>query len=219
MTLTEAKRHLTHARDAGVVLGEVPAPPPASATSVRFGTVDALLAFLDHDIRPARTRIIETLSDPALTGNEPRSAAPSGSRLDRQPMLSDSAISDAVAPANPAPAAACSPRRSATANARPAHRLNRRKLCTLDVLADLLGDVSRASIGNVIRETRPLLHQDGHPRPGADGDGLSGAEDQVVRLLKSWTGRYHLPGLALVNVNVPDKKSTRQVDASRTACS
>jgi hypothetical protein len=132
------------------------------AASVRFGTVDALLAFLDHDIRPARTRIIETLSDPALTGNEPRSAAPSGSRLDRQPMLSDSAISDAVAPANPAPAAACSPRRSATANARPAHRLNRRKLCTLDVLADLLGDVSRASIGNVIRETRPLLHQDGH---------------------------------------------------------
>jgi hypothetical protein len=37
-----------------------------------------------------------------------------------------------------------------------------RKLCTLDVLADALGDVSRSAIGNVIRETRPLLQQHGH---------------------------------------------------------
>ena len=36
-----------------------------------------------------------------------------------------------------------------------------RGLCTLDVLADALG-VSRSAIGNVVRETRPLLQQDGH---------------------------------------------------------
>ena len=36
-----------------------------------------------------------------------------------------------------------------------------RGLCTLDVLADAIG-VSRSAIGNVVRETRPLLQQDGH---------------------------------------------------------
>ncbi|WP_371649648.1 hypothetical protein [Streptomyces mirabilis] len=36
-----------------------------------------------------------------------------------------------------------------------------RKLCTLDVLADALGDVSRSSIGNVVREIRPLLAEGG----------------------------------------------------------
>lgn len=36
-----------------------------------------------------------------------------------------------------------------------------RKLCTLDVHADALGDVSRSSIGNVGREIRPLLAEAG----------------------------------------------------------
>lgn len=44
--------------------------------------------------------------------------------------------------------------------------------------------------------------------------GLSGAEEKVVTILESWgPGLYHLPGLTLVNVNVPDKATTRQVDA------
>ncbi|MFE3001028.1 hypothetical protein ACFXG4_39340 [Nocardia sp. NPDC059246] len=43
-----------------------------------------------------------------------------------------------------------------------------RKLCTLDVLADALGDVSRSLIGGVVRETRPLLEDDGYnPTPAA----------------------------------------------------
>jgi hypothetical protein len=46
--------------------------------------------------------------------------------------------------------------------------LHQRKLCTLDVLADALGDVTRGAIGNVVRETRPLLQQHGHlPTPAA----------------------------------------------------
>jgi hypothetical protein len=45
--------------------------------------------------------------------------------------------------------------------------LYQRKLCNQDVLADLL-DVSRATIGNVVRETRPLLQRLGHtPTPAA----------------------------------------------------
>jgi hypothetical protein len=35
-------------------------------------------------------------------------------------------------------------------------------LDTLDVLADALGDVCNSGIGNLIRETRPLLQQEGH---------------------------------------------------------
>ncbi len=38
------------------------------ATSVCFGTAADLIAFLDQDIRPTRTGIIQTLSDPVLTG-------------------------------------------------------------------------------------------------------------------------------------------------------
>lgn len=49
--------------------------------------------------------------------------------------------------------------------------------------------------------------------PGTSGEGLSRAEARVVRLWRGWTGEYALPGLALVNVNVPSKAGVRQVDA------
>jgi hypothetical protein len=44
--------------------------------------------------------------------------------------------------------------------------LHLRRLCTLDVLADALGDVCRSAIGNAVRDTRPLLEQTAasHPR-------------------------------------------------------
>ncbi|MFJ7181667.1 hypothetical protein ACIQXA_36105 [Streptomyces massasporeus] len=42
-----------------------------------------------------------------------------------------------------------------------------RKLCTLDVLADVLGDVSRSLVGNVIREISPLLVDGGLLPPPA----------------------------------------------------
>ena len=45
--------------------------------------------------------------------------------------------------------------------------LHRRKLCTLDVLANALGDVSRSAIGNAVRDTRPLLEHDGPIPPPA----------------------------------------------------
>jgi hypothetical protein len=41
-----------------------------------------------------------------------------------------------------------------------------RRLCTLDVLAGALGGVSRSAVGNVIRQTLPLLqHEDNIPGP------------------------------------------------------
>jgi hypothetical protein len=48
--------------------------------------------------------------------------------------------------------------------------LYQRRLCTMDVLADLL-EVCRSSIGNATRETRPLLEQAAHtstPPPTRD---------------------------------------------------
>jgi hypothetical protein len=45
--------------------------------------------------------------------------------------------------------------------------LYQRRLCTMDVLADLL-KVCRSSIGNAIRETRPLLEQAGHLHTGTN---------------------------------------------------
>ena len=40
-----------------------------------------------------------------------------------------------------------------------------RKQASLDALAEALGDVSRSLVGAVVRETRPLLEQDGHLPP------------------------------------------------------
>ena len=45
--------------------------------------------------------------------------------------------------------------------------LHLRRVCTLDVLADALGDVCRSAIGNAVRDTRPLLQQDGRIPPPA----------------------------------------------------
>lgn len=51
-----------------------------------------------------------------------------------------------------------------------------RRLCTLDVLADTLGDVSRSAIGGAVRETRPLLEQDARLPPPASVRYRSAAE-------------------------------------------
>lgn len=51
------------------------------------------------------------------------------------------------------------------------------------------------------------------PGTGPAAEGLSSAEAHVVRLARSWTGQYALPGLLMVNVNVPaERGATRQVD-------
>ncbi len=87
--------------------------------SMRFATARDLLAFLDQDLRPARTAIIHTLSAPVLTGmsRQELHQLTRASGPGRPPTPSGAPTSDAAAPANPAPAAASFPRRSATANA------------------------------------------------------------------------------------------------------
>jgi hypothetical protein len=135
----------------------------AGAASVRFGIARDLLAFLDQDIRPARTAIIEALSDPALTGMSrdelhnlterlaPRQAA-HAERLTHQCRRG---------PRQPGARGGVFPQKISNSERVLLIVLYQRKLCTLDVLADALGDVSRSAVAGVVRETRPLLEQDG----------------------------------------------------------
>jgi len=133
------------------------------AAPLRFPTAQALRAFLDTDTRPARTQILKQLSHPALTGI---------SRPDLQQLT------ERLAPRQLAQAERFSyqrrggPRQSGTRSGvfhqKISNRervllavLYQRRLCTMDVLADLL-EVCRSSIGNAIRQTRPLLEQAGH---------------------------------------------------------
>ncbi|MFE8950706.1 ISAzo13 family transposase [Streptomyces sp. NPDC007856] len=141
---------------------------PGYASS-RFTTADVLMSFLDTDKTPLRTRIMESLSHPRLLGM---------SRADLD------ALTCRLAPRQVAQAERASYQRRG-ADRQPGSRggvfpqklgdtervvvaiLYLRKLCTLDVLADALGDVSRSSIGNVVREIRPLLAEAGRLPPPA----------------------------------------------------
>ena len=137
------------------------------AAAVRLPTAPALRAFLASDARPERTRIIEQLSHPALTGLS-------------HPGLQD--LTRQLAPLQAAQAERLGYQRRGglrqpTARGGVFHQkisngervllaiLYQRRLCTMDVLASVLG-ACRSSVGNAIRETTPLLGQAGHlPTP------------------------------------------------------
>jgi transposase len=131
---------------------------------VRFATADALLAFLDSDLRPARTRIIQRLSHPALTGLSPSELH----ALTEQLAVRQAAQTDRLnhqrrgGPRQPGTRFGVFPQKISNSERVLLTVLYQRNLCTLDVLAEALGDVCRSAIGNVIRETRPLLQQEGH---------------------------------------------------------
>ncbi|HEY2832900.1 MAG TPA: ISAzo13 family transposase, partial [Sporichthyaceae bacterium] len=131
--------------------------------SVRFRTTDDLLAFLDHDIRPARTAIIETLSAPALTGMSRDQLLELTQRL----AVHQAAHAERFGyrrrggPRQPGARGGVFPQKISNSERVLLTVLHQRKLCTLDVLAELLGDVTRGAIGNIVRDTRPLLEQDG----------------------------------------------------------
>jgi transposase len=131
---------------------------------VRFATADALLAFLDSDLRPARTRIIQRLSHPALTGLSRDELHALTERL----AVRQAAQADRLnhqrrgGPRQPGTRFGVFPQKISNSERVLLTVLYQRNLCTLDVLAEALGDVCRSAIGNVIRETRPLLQPEGH---------------------------------------------------------
>ena len=131
--------------------------------SIRFATAAALLTFLDSDLRPARTTIIERLSHPALTGLTRNELHTLTQRLAARQAAQAERLSHQRrgGPRQPGARGGIFPQKISNSERVLLTVLYQRGLCTLDVLADALG-VSRSAIGNVVRETRPLLQQDGH---------------------------------------------------------
>ena len=132
------------------------------AAPIRFTTPDALLAFADSDLRPARTTVIEQLSHPALTGL----TRPELHDLTTRLAARQSAHAERLSyqrrggPRQPGTRGGVFHQKISNSERILLTLLYHRRLCTLDVLADALGDVSRSAIGNVIRETLPLLQQE-----------------------------------------------------------
>ena len=137
--------------------------------SVRFATAHDLLAFLDQDLRPARTAIVHTLSDPTLTGMSRQELHQLTQRLTpRQAAHAERRTHQRRGgPRQPGTRRGVFPQKISNSERVLLTILHRRKLCTLDVLANALGDVSRSAIGNAVRDTRPLLEQDGPIPPPA----------------------------------------------------
>ena len=133
------------------------------AAPVRFTTCDALLAFADSDLRPARATVIEQLSRPALTGLTRRELHD----LTRQLAPLQAARAERFGyqrrggPRQPNARGGVFHQKISNGERVLLAILYQRRLCTMDVLASLL-DVCRSSIGNAIRETLPLLDQAGH---------------------------------------------------------
>ena len=132
--------------------------------SVRFATAQALLSFLDSDLRPPRSAITERLSHPALTGLSPNELRKLTERLAaRQAAQAERlAYQRRGGPRQPGTRSGIFHQKISNGERVLLTIPCQRRLCTLDVLAGALGDVSRSAIGNVIRETRPLLQQEGH---------------------------------------------------------
>ncbi|MFD8723874.1 ISAzo13 family transposase [Streptomyces sp. NPDC059629] len=141
---------------------------PGYASS-RFTTADALMAYLDTDQTPPRTRIMEILSHPRLTGMSRAELDELTRRLaPRQAaQVERASYQRRGADRQPGSRGGVFPQKLGDGERVVVAILYLRKLCTLDVLADALGDVSRSSIGNVVREIRPLLTDGGLLLPPA----------------------------------------------------
>jgi Rhodopirellula transposase DDE domain len=137
--------------------------------SVRFGTSRDLLAFLDTDRSPARNRIIDALSSPVLTGMSRDELHNLTARLAARQAAQAERLTHQRrgGPRQRGTRGGVFPQKISNSERVLLTILYLRKLCTLDVLADTLGDVSRSAIGGVVRETQPLLQQDGCLPPPA----------------------------------------------------
>ena len=131
---------------------------------VRFAASDALLTFPGSDLRPARTEITDRLSHPALTGLTRGELHSLTERLAARQAARAERLSHQrrAGPRQPGTRGGVFPQKISNTERVLLTILCQRKLCTLDVLADTPGDVGRSAIGNVIRETRPLLQREGH---------------------------------------------------------
>ncbi|MFG2481134.1 ISAzo13 family transposase [Streptomyces fagopyri] len=144
----------------------------------RFTTAAQLLAFLDTAATPPRTQIMESLSHPRLTGMTREDLNALARRLAPRQIAQTEGASyqRRGAVRQPGSRGGVFPQKIGDVERVVLAVLYLRKLCTLDVLADALGDVSRSLIGNVVREIRPLLVETGLLPPPAATRYRSAAE-------------------------------------------
>jgi transposase len=139
-------------------------------TTLRFATANALMKFVSSgEPEPARSRVSDQLAHPALTGMSRAELAAMTERAkhvqdarnerhrhrrrggERLPGARGGVFTQKITDAERVLAAV----------------LYQRKLCTQDTLAELF-EVSRRTIGDVVREVGPILTQDGFtPTPAA----------------------------------------------------
>jgi transposase len=165
-----------------------------STAGVRFATAHALLAFLQTGTRPERTQIIDRLSDPALTGLSRADLHQLTERLASWQTAQAERITyqRRGGPRQAGARGGVFPQKISNHERVLLAVLYQRRLCTMDVLADLL-DVSRSSIGNTIREIRPLLEQAGHTSTPAPTRSRSAAELLAPVTLPTTPKDTHIP--------------------------
>jgi transposase len=131
--------------------------------STRFTTATELLAFLDTAATPRRTSIMKDLSHPRLTGMSREDLGALACRLAPRQLAQTERASyqRRGADRQPGSRGGVFPKKIGDEERVVLALIYLRKLCTMDVLADALGDVSRSSVGNTIREVRPLLAEAG----------------------------------------------------------
>jgi transposase len=131
--------------------------------STRFTTATELLAFLDTAETPRRTSIMASLSHPRLTGMSREDLGALARRLAPRQLAQTERASyqRRGADRQPSTRGGVFPKKIGDEERVVLALLYLRKLCTMDVLTEALGDVSRSSIGNTIREIRPLLAEAG----------------------------------------------------------
>lgn len=135
----------------------------AGYAPTRFTTEAELLAFLDTATTPPRTQIMESLSHPRLTGMSREDLDTLARRLAPRQLaqIERASYQRRGADRQPGSRGGIFPQKIGDKERVILAVLYLRKLCTLDVLADAPGDVSRSLIGNVVREIRPLLMEGG----------------------------------------------------------
>ena len=128
----------------------------------RFSTAAQLLTFIDTAATPPRTQIMESLSHPRLTGMTRADLDALARRLAPRQLAQTERVSyqRRGADRQPGSRGGVFPQKIGDVERVVLAVLYLRKLCTLDVLAEALGDVSRSLVGNVVREIRPLLLED-----------------------------------------------------------
>jgi hypothetical protein len=133
-------------------------------STLRFSTADQLTRFASSsDDLPARSRLPDLLTDPALTGMSRADLAAMTARVAQIQAARTERYRHRRRGGERLPGArgGVFTQKITDAEQVLATVLYQRKLCTHDTLAELF-NVSRRTIGNVIRELGPLLAQDGY---------------------------------------------------------